>query len=205
MEKTPIEKLIEAAEHALAVFRSLGERGYYPQELLPCDGEGKESPLFMGKQGMMFLITAIKEAKESINSWIEWKGGPPPVARHVEVEYIMRDHLGETDISKACDLDWSHGNPRLFTGAEIVAYRVVDKNAGARAKDDIRSWLMPMSTSAGMEYYVAVGWPENYMTPQMYKIKGRAEFDVAEWNHMFGHCAEPNLFDYDTEGESDAS
>ncbi|USV41004.1 hypothetical protein [Xanthomonas phage BUDD] len=58
-----LEKLIEAAEHAYKVFLSLAERGEYPQELLPFDGEGKDSPLFMGHQGLMFLINAIKEAK----------------------------------------------------------------------------------------------------------------------------------------------
>ncbi|WEM34464.1 hypothetical protein [Xanthomonas phage X1] len=62
-QQEALEKLIEAADHAYKVFLSLAERGEYPQELLPWDGEGKDSPLFMGHQGLMFLINAIKDAK----------------------------------------------------------------------------------------------------------------------------------------------
>ena len=38
-----------------------------------------------------------------------------------------------------------------------------------------RAWVMDMKTSAGMEYYVAVGYSSthgDYMTPNMYPIRG---------------------------------
>lgn len=66
----------------------------------------------------------------------------------------------------------------------------------------VRAWVMDMKTSAGMEYYVAVGYSSShgdYMTPNMYPIRGRAEFDVAEWNHLLGHGPEPDILAFDTQ------
>lgn len=128
MNSAALNQLIEAAEHALAVLRSLGERGYYPQELLPCDSNGKESPLFMGKQGMMFLINAIKEAKTA---------------------------------------------------------------------PQIEAWVAVHKTSAGTTYVVCVGTAEKYLTTHEYFIKGRADFEAAEWNHLFGLCDKPDIMEYD--------
>lgn len=62
-QQEALEKLIEAATHAYNVFLSLAERGEYPLELLPDDSDGNPSEWFMGKQGLMFLINAIKDAK----------------------------------------------------------------------------------------------------------------------------------------------
>jgi hypothetical protein len=74
----PNQQLIEAAKHAVAVFRSLGERGAYPQELLPDDSNGKPSDLYMGKQGFMFLIKAI-EAAEAEDAAAAKEDPRPPV------------------------------------------------------------------------------------------------------------------------------
>ena len=66
----------------------------------------------------------------------------------------------------------------------------------------MRAWVMDMNTSAGVEYYVAVGYSSthgDYLTPNMYPIRGRAEFDVAEWNHLMGHGPEPDILTFDTE------
>lgn len=69
----------------------------------------------------------------------------------------------------------------------------------------VRAWVATMTTSGGTNYYVAVGFPGgSYITPQMYDIKGRAEFDVAEWNHLFGHCEKPNILAFDTESAPQA-
>lgn len=57
--------LVEAARHALAVFRELGKSGAYPPQLLP------SQPEYMGKQGLMFLLDALKpyeEMKETTTS-----------------------------------------------------------------------------------------------------------------------------------------
>lgn len=58
----PVEEIREALNHCINVFRSMSDRGAYPQELLPFDlyDQTKDSPLFMGKQGFMFLHDALK-------------------------------------------------------------------------------------------------------------------------------------------------
>lgn len=71
--------------------------------------------------------------------------------------------------------------------------------SSATPGDGMRAWVGDMKTSAGMDYYVCVGWPDRYMTPQLYQIRGRAEYDVAEWNHLLGHCEEPDILAFDTE------
>jgi hypothetical protein len=52
-------KLAEALRHCVKIFKSMADRGAYPQELLPCDSEGRESPVFTGKQGFQFALDAL--------------------------------------------------------------------------------------------------------------------------------------------------
>lgn len=198
MNRAALTQLIEAAEHALAVFRSLGERGYYPQELLPCDSDGKESPLFMGKQGLMFLINAIKDAKAALpadDGWVVWNGGDCPVSPITIVEYRIRD-CDVTDTVEASALNWGHNVSNLCFDAEIVAYRIV-KAPKEEQKPSISSWVAVHKTSAGTTYVVCVGWAENYLATREYFIRGRADFEAAEWNHLFGLCDKPDILEYD--------
>ena len=67
---------------------------------------------------------------------------------------------------------------------------------------EFSAWVGDMKTSAGMDYYVCVGHGKDcgeYMTPNVYKVRGRAEYDVACWNHLFGHCDEPDILAFDTD------
>lgn len=71
----------------------------------------------------------------------------------------------------------------------------------ARVPDGLSAWVGDMKTSAGMDYYVCVGFRDSseYLTPNLYKIRGRAEFDVAEWNHLLGLGPKPDILAFDTE------
>lgn len=51
------QKLREALEYSLKVFRSMSERGDYPRELLP------EYPEFMGEQGFGFILEALETGR----------------------------------------------------------------------------------------------------------------------------------------------
>ena len=56
-------EMLEALQHCVAVFKSMGDRGAYPLELLPFDpANTKDNPLFMGKQGYHFATEAITRA-----------------------------------------------------------------------------------------------------------------------------------------------
>lgn len=59
-----IGSLISALRHCQSVFRSMSERGAYPQELLPFDmnDQMKESKIFLGVQGYIFIQQAIDKA-----------------------------------------------------------------------------------------------------------------------------------------------
>lgn len=70
--------------------------------------------------------------------------------------------------------------------------------------EPVRAWLATMVTSAGTEYYVCVGrhggkFGDGYLTPHKYSIKGRAEYDVAEWNHLLLGDPEPDIMNFNTD------
>jgi hypothetical protein len=65
----------------------------------------------------------------------------------------------------------------------------------------LTAWVGTMQASNGTNYYVCVGFPGGkYITPQVYDIRGRADYDVAEWKHMLGQGPKPDILAFDTEG-----
>lgn len=78
----------------------------------------------------------------------------------------------------------------------------IERHIAAGQRGAMSAWVGDMKTSAGMDYYVCVGHGEEYgeyMTPNVYKIRGRAEHDVARWNHLFGLCDAPDILAFDTD------
>lgn len=70
------------------------------------------------------------------------------------------------------------------------------ENLGQPAARKFSAWVGDMKTSAGMDYYVCVGYGPaygEYLTSSNFKIRGRAEYEVAEWNHLFGRCEKPDI------------
>lgn len=68
VEKIVMQNLIDSLKHCQKVFRSLSERGKYPQELVPFDMNGivteQDHPLYLGKQGFGFIEKSIQAAEE---------------------------------------------------------------------------------------------------------------------------------------------
>ncbi len=54
----------EALEHCVAVFRSMADRGHYPEELLHDEQRNDGEKLFMGKQGFMFANSLVKKIED---------------------------------------------------------------------------------------------------------------------------------------------
>jgi len=76
------------------------------------------------------------------------------------------------------------------------------RHIAAGQQGAMSAWVGDMKTSAGMDYYVCVGHGKDcgeHMTPNVYKIRGRAEYDVACWNHLFGLCEAPDILAFDTD------
>lgn len=70
VEKMIMRALVDELKHVQKVYRSLSERGKYPQELCPFDLMGEMStevqdhPLYLGKQGFVSIQLAIDAAEE---------------------------------------------------------------------------------------------------------------------------------------------
>ena len=125
-------------------------------------------------------------------------------AKHmVKVLHSLADRGHYPQELLTTDLTTNKPSP-LFMGKHGFSFltdaiRAVEKED----TDPYRAWVGVMKTSAGIDYYVCVGNSKDYLTPALYKIRGRAEYDVAEWNHLLGQGPEPNLLDYDTDPTND--
>jgi hypothetical protein len=71
--------------------------------------------------------------------------------------------------------------------------------APVAAPVQVRCYVSEMKTSAGSDYYVTVRYGDRELTPHMYKIKGRADYDVAEWKWIFGQGDKPDILAFDTD------
>ncbi|WP_143748402.1 Lar family restriction alleviation protein [Mesorhizobium carmichaelinearum] len=63
--------------------------------------------------------------------------------------------------------------------------------------------VMTMQTSAGDDHFVSIERAGRQITPHKYRIKGRAEYDVAEWNWVLNGGPKPHILDFDTAARSD--
>lgn len=63
----------------------------------------------------------------------------------------------------------------------------------------VQCTVQPMKTSAGTDYYVHLRNGDRTITPHMFKIEGRAEYEVAEWKWFFGQGEKPDITTFDTE------
>lgn len=67
VEKIIVQNMVNSLRHCQKVFRSLGERGRFPQELCPFDLNGhsvEDHPSYLGVQGFHFIEVSIKAAEE---------------------------------------------------------------------------------------------------------------------------------------------
>ncbi|AIK68467.1 hypothetical protein P10VF_254 [Rhizobium phage vB_RleM_P10VF] len=60
--------------------------------------------------------------------------------------------------------------------------------------------IKPMKLSDGStDYYVSIQVGDREITPHKHKIKGRAEYDVANWNYIFFGGEQPDILAFQTE------
>ena len=109
-----------------------------------------------------------------------------------------QDELGgDFDACDAADLDWGHfPNTGLVSrGAEVVEYQIVEYTGRGTPV----AWVSEMGVSNGKtEYWVNIGYPGiKFLSNRFHYSRVRAEYEVAEWNHLFGHCEEPDILAVD--------
>ncbi len=75
--------------------------------------------------------------------------------------------------------------------------RLVSEREKVRG-EAIECSVATMQTSAGPDYYVLLRRGDRDITPHVFKIKGRAEYEVAEWKWFFGG-EKPDILAFDTE------
>ncbi|QNH71876.1 hypothetical protein P9VFCI_035 [Rhizobium phage P9VFCI] len=64
--------------------------------------------------------------------------------------------------------------------------------------------VLPMKLSDGStDYYVSIRVGDREITPHKHKIKGRAEYDVANWNYIFFGGEQPDILAFQTESNDD--
>ena len=71
-------------------------------------------------------------------------------------------------------------------------------HAAALSQVETHCYVGDMKTSAGTDYYVCIERNGKRITPHKYAIRGRAEYDVAEWNQVLNDAPKPDLLAYDT-------
>lgn len=91
---------------------------------------------------------------------------------------------------------------------------IEDDNRWVRYANAVKTKLPPqslvvcsvatMQTSAGTDYYVQLRIGDRTLTPRMYDIKGRADFEVAEWKWFFGQAEQPDILEFDTDAPKKA-
>lgn len=143
----------------------------------------------------------LSDAFEVITAYAERiKSDDDAVTAETLAIAVRARNVYETDRQK-------NGLPPYEDGALRAALLAVWPNPPSHPEPaqhavELSAWVGDMKTSAGMDYYVCVGTAYEYgkyLTPNHYKIRARAEYDVACWNHMLGRCAKPCLLDFDTD------
>ena len=117
---------------------------------------------------------------------------------------IELDHIAELARQRMDDGVGHHGEQWRLGGRTAINFMMdkLGRHIAAGHQGAMSAWVGDMKTSAGMDYYVCVGHGKDcgeHMTPNVYKIRGRAECDVACWNHLFGLCEAPDILAFDTD------
>lgn len=111
--------------------------------------------------------------------------------KHFDAEVLPREAV----MAAVCKI-------RDATREGEAVIRTLARQGKAGGVREFSAWVGDMKTSAGIDYYVCVGHGEGYgeyLTTHKSRIRGRAEYEVAEWNHLFGRGDKPDILAYDTD------
>jgi hypothetical protein len=161
-------------------------------------------------------VPAMKESGHSVihSSWLvkaaDALAASPPGADNAQV--APGDALEWADPDKNCSI--CKGNPywgktlSSWTRCECVRRKSPDVVAhfeALRASLEKDAQVAPapvvsvktMKLSDGRaDYYVSVAVGDREVTPHMFRIKGRAEFEVANWQWLFEQGPKPEIMDW---------
>jgi hypothetical protein len=87
-----------------------------------------------------------------------------------------------------------NGDP--WTKEDEAAYTEFLDSTSCRPRVSVREMKLSDGSS---DFFVLIRVGDREITPHVYKIRGRAEYDVAHWNYVFFGGEEPFILDFNTE------
>jgi hypothetical protein len=79
----------------------------------------------------------------------------------------------------------------------LEAADIIEAQSKALAEARVTVSVKTMKLADGRaDYYVSVMVGDREVTPHMFRILGRAEFEVENWKWLFGQGAKPNIMDW---------
>ncbi len=125
--------------------------------------------------------------------------------------WMGRGEMVKRAIQALDDLeDWCQQNEAQWTGwgdqivpegtirwtkqAKLALDLIRDNVApDVQVHDVVSSYVSEMKTTAGTDYYVTVRFGDRTLTPHMFKQRGKAEYEVAEWNWLINGGEQPDI------------
>lgn len=184
-QATRESKLAEALRHCVEIFKSMAARGAYPQELLPWDSDGRESPIFMGKQGFQFALDALAaydaregERAEAVELAIKF---------HETYERLAPQFGYETRVdTKAFDPESPNGKLMTAVCAEILTSQPRPEQA---AQGESVEWQPIETAIAAADNTKDEGW----FGPALFAVKGEHGI-VDGWFMWVGQCDDRDIW-----------
>ena len=91
-----------------------------------------------------------------------------------------------------------------LTHSDVTVRKVwFEKGIECRNKAQCYVSVTKESCDEGPKFWVVIERNGERLTPQWYFIRGRAEYDVAEWEHLLNDGQKPNILSYQTDHNCD--
>lgn len=162
-----------------------------------CDGDKcVHHTIVIEDADLQFMVAAANHVRTALAAQ------PAPV----DDDWHLRGYAYASKQATNCAQCGEHKHTPLRVDAMggYVCLTCIDKKLGELleaqpAPVGIECYVSDMTTSAGMEYFVCFRRNGKIITPHRFLVRGKAEYEVAEYNHFFNDGPEPDILAYDTE------
>lgn len=124
----------------------------------------------------------------------------PPPTREAMATTLYEAHKAQYRPDSVSLPDWGGLEETSREHWRKIADAAIGQPPGTTATVPIRCYVAESTESnKPPEYWVTIECRGKTLTPNKYTIRGRAEFDAAEWNHVLNGAPKPNILDFDTD------
>lgn len=166
------------------------------------EDDGSNEPLELAREIEQFTVALPSDESALVSASLAFDGGKAATLAPAEAKVDALLAAIAASAASAGDYQPHDQVVSMFAVESAIRGAELDtpQPAGGEAVA-LTAWVGTMQASNGTNYYVCVGFPGGkYITPQVYDIRGRADYDVAEWKHMLGQGPKPDILAFDTEG-----